>query len=113
MRLPRVLTRGPQQVKRVIGADPRLDLNVSAIRELGDAALLRLALQAVLGNFTAGAGPGWQQACTVVVEPATGELVVQAASAATDMALRVLVIALCGLHFKRWVEDELRAPRRV
>ena len=58
-----------QQVKRVIGADPGLDLNVSWIRELDDPTLLRLALQAVLGNMTAGTGPGWQQPCTIVCLP--------------------------------------------
>lgn len=56
-------------MKRVVGADPELDLNVSGIRDLPDAQLLRLALQAVLGNLTAGTGPSWQQPCSIVRAP--------------------------------------------
>ena len=38
-----------QQVKRVMGADPSLDLNVSALRDRPDPELLRILLLAVLG----------------------------------------------------------------
>lgn len=101
-----------QQVKRVLGADPARDLNVSAIRDLSDAALLRLALQAVLGNFTSGQGPGWQQPWVVLVDPSTGELVARWGGGDVDLALRVLVLVLCAVHFARWLDDERqRAPR--
>ena len=95
----------------MIGADPSLDLNVSSIRALDDPTLLRLALQAVVGNLTAGTGPGWQQPCAIVLDPATGALVATQGLGAVDVALRVFVLGLCVLHFWRWTEDERRREK--
>lgn len=96
-----------QQLKRVVGADPALDLNLTWVRGLGDGELVRLLLLATLGNFTTGVGAGWQRPCTIVAVPGTGELVVDASQVSSnDAALRVLLVILCAVLFKRWMDDE-------
>ena len=96
-----------QMLKRVTGIDPSLSFNMSDVRSKADPELMRLLLLAVIGNFTTGAEHSWQQPCSIVADPATGRLAVDNSSSSnTDVALRVLVVILCVIHFKRWVEDE-------
>lgn len=96
-----------QLLKRVAGADPSLSFNMSDVRAKTDPELMRLLLLAAVGNFTTGVEQTWGQPCAVVADPSTGLLAVDdTSSASTDVALRVLVVVLCAIHFKRWLEDE-------
>lgn len=99
-----------QQVKRVMGADPALELNVSALRERSDPELLRVLFLAVLGNFTSGAGSAWQQPCCLVVDPRTGLVALEDTPALASLAQKVVLMLLVAVQFKQWVE-EVRAQR--
>jgi hypothetical protein len=93
-----------QQLKRVAGADPALGLNLTWVRGLGDGELVRLLLLAAVGNFTTGAGGGWQRPCTISAVPGTGELVADVANESSDVALRVLLVILCAALFRQWLD---------
>ena len=101
-----------QQVKRVMGADPSLPLNVSLLRAREDPELLRVLFLAVLGNFTSGAGAAWQQPCRLVVDPRTGLVGLEDAPALASLAQKVVLMLLVAVQFKQWVE-EVRAGRRA
>jgi hypothetical protein len=94
-----------QQVKRVIGADPALDLNVSSVRGLSDPELLRILFLAVMGNFTSAAGAGWQQPCSLVVDSQSGLIRVHDSIPVASLALKVVVTLLVAVQFKQWVSD--------
>ena len=98
-----------QQLKRVIGAPEREDLNITQVRGLPDFQLYRLLTLAALGNFTTARASGWQQPVQVMVVPETGLFVLSGAGGSSDAALRVLLLIMCGVMFKRWMEDEARA----
>jgi hypothetical protein len=102
-----------QQLKRVIGADEALDFNISQVREVPDQDLYRLLTLAVVGNFTSAKGSRWQQTFSVAVVQETGLFVINNGSTASDAALRVLLIVMCAVMFKRWVEDEARAQANL
>jgi hypothetical protein len=108
----RAVTELEQQVKRVMGADPSLELNVSAVRGLSDPELLRLLFLAVLGNFTSAAGAGWQQPCSLVVDTHTGLVRVQDLQPVASLALKVVVTLLVAVQFKQWVA-EVRAKQQA
>ena len=99
-----------QQVKRVMGADPAQGLNVSALRDRSDPELLRILFLAVLGNFTSGAGSGWQQPCKLVVDTRTGLVGLEDTPALASLAQKVVLMLLVAVQFKQWVE-EVRAQR--
>jgi hypothetical protein len=94
-----------QQVKRIMGADPALDLNVSSMRELQDPDLLRILFLAVLGNFTSAAAADWQQPCQLVVDTHSGLVQVRDTSPVASLALKVVVTLLVAVQFKQWVSD--------
>lgn len=98
-----------QQLKRVIGADESLDLNVSQVRALPDFDLYRLLMLAAVGNFTTSKASAWQQPVAITVAPDTGLFVASGRGGASDAALRVLLVVMCAVMFKRWMEDEARA----
>jgi hypothetical protein len=98
-----------QQLKRVIGADESKDLNMTQVRGLPDFELYRLLTLAALGNFTTARAPGWQQPVRVSVVPETGLFVVSGTGGSSDAALRVLLLIMCAVMFKRWMEDEAAA----
>ena len=98
-----------QQLKRVIGADESKDLNLTQVRELPDFEIYRLLTLAALGNFTTARASGWQQPVSVSVVPETGLFVVSGAGGSSDAALRVLLLIMCAVMFKRWMEDEATA----
>lgn len=62
-----------------------------------------------MGNFTTARGSGWQRPVSVAVVPETGLFVADGDAASSDAALRVLLIIMCAVMFKRWMEDEARA----
>ena len=99
-----------QQVKRVMGADPSTDLNVSALRDRSDPELLRILFLAVLGNFTTAAGDPWQQPCHLAVDTKTGLVTVEEPPALASIAQKIVLMLLVAVQFKRWVE-EVRAKR--
>lgn len=99
-----------QQVKRVLGDDSSLPLNVSSLRARSDPELLRVLLLAVLGNFTSAAGDGWQRPCGLVVDPRTGLVALEDTPALASLAQKVVLILLVAVQFKQWVE-EVRAKR--
>ena len=101
-----------QQVKRVMGADPAKELNVSAIRALPDPELLRLLLLAVMGNYTSGASSDWQRPCSLVIDPRTGLVALDDPPALASLAQKVVLILLVAVQFKLWV-DEARGQRKV
>lgn len=98
-----------QQLKRVIGADEAKDLNLTEVRTLPDKNLYRVLTLAALGNFTTTRASGWQQPVSVSVVPETGLFVLTSAGGSSDAALRVLLLILCAVVFKRWMEDEAQA----
>ncbi len=99
-----------QQVKRVLGDDPSLPLNVSSLRARSDPELLRVLLLAVLGNFTSAAGDAWQRPCGLVVDPRTGLVALEDSPALASLAQKVVLMLLVAVQFKQWVE-EVRARR--
>jgi hypothetical protein len=108
----RAVTELEQQVKRVLGADPSQELNVSSVRELSDPELLRLLFLAVMGNFTSAAGASWQQPCSLVVDTHSGLVRAQDVPPIASLALKVVVILLVAVQFKQWVA-EVRATRQL
>ena len=100
-----------QQVKRVMGADPALDLNVSALRDRPDSELLRILFLAMLGNYTSAASPEWNQPCRLVVDPTTGQVAMKDSPPAVSMALKVVVILLVAVQMQRkMAETQGKAP---
>jgi hypothetical protein len=97
-------------VKRVMGADPALPLNVSALRDRDDPELLRVLLLAVLGNFTSAASSSWQSPCSLVVDPRTGLVALEDKPALASLAQKVIIMLLVAVQFKQWV-TEVRASR--
>lgn len=95
-----------QQLKRVVGADEAMDLNISQVRVLPDPDLYRLLTLAAIGNFTSAKGSRWQQPVSVAIVPETGLFVINTGGGSSDAALRVLLIVMCAVMFKRWMEDE-------
>lgn len=108
----RALSGLEQQVKRILGADPALDLNVSSVRELQDPDLLRILFLAVLGNFTSAAAADWQQPCQLVVDTHSGLVQVRDTLPVASLALKVVVTLLVAVQFKQWVSD-VRAKQLV
>jgi len=102
------IARLEQQVKRVMGADPSLPLNVTGLLDLPEPDLLRLLLLAVLGNFSTAAASGWQQPCAFEVDPTAGAFVLRADDGLEETALRVVVILLMLVEFGRWAQASLR-----
>lgn len=101
-----------QQVKRVMGADPALDLNVSALRDRPDPELLRILFLAVLGNFTSAASPQWSQPCRLVVDPATGLVALHDTPPPVSVALKVVVVLLVAVQMQRRIAEAQTPPRR-
>ena len=99
------VTELEQQVKRVMGADPSLPLNVSALRDRPDPELLRILFLAVLGNFTSAAAPDWNQACRLVVDPTTGRVALQEAPLTVSISLKVVVVLLVAAQMLRKMAD--------
>lgn len=97
-----------QQLKRVAGFDAGEDLNITAVRGLSDYDLYRILTLAAIGNFTSAKSPGWQQPCTIAVVPGTGEFVAIDPNSSSDTAVRVLLLILCCVLFKRWIDDEAK-----
>ena len=99
-----------QQVKRVMGADPALDLNVSALRDRPDTELLRILFLAMLGNYTSAASPEWNQPCRLVVDPMTGQVAMKDSPPAVSMALKVVVILLVAVQMQRKMAETQAKP---
>jgi len=96
-----------QQLKRVAGLDAWEDFNMTDVRALSDFNLYRILTLAAIGNFTSAKAPAWQQPCTIAVVPNTGEFVAIDPNSSSDTAVRVLLLILCCVLLKRWVEDEV------
>lgn len=94
-----------KQVKRVMGADPAAELNVSALRERPDTELLRILLLAMLGNFTSAAGVEWNRPCSLVVDPESGRVALQNQPPLASLALKVVLVLLVAVQVKQWVSD--------
>lgn len=104
----KAVTELEQQVKRLLGTDPSLDLNVSAVRALPDPELLRLLLLSVMGNYTSSAANDWQRPCSIVVDPRSGLLTLQDPPALASLAMKVVMMLLVAVQFKAWVDEERR-----
>ena len=102
-----------QQVKRVMGADPALDLNVSALRDRPDPELLRILFLAVLGNFTSAGAPEWNQPCSLVVDPTTGLVALHEAPQNESLALKVVVILLVAVEMQRKLAETQAANNKT
>ena len=97
-----------QQLKRVAGVDTGVDLNITAIRAMSDYDLYRILTLAAIGNFTSAKASTWQQPCTIAVVPNTGEFVAIDPNSSSDTAVRVLLLILCCVLLKRWIDDEVK-----
>ena len=98
-----------RQVKRVMGADPGLELNVSALRDRPDPELLRILFLAMLGNYTSGSSAEWGRPCTLAVNPETGRVVSLTPAPLESLALKAVLVLLVAVQVKQWVTDA-RAP---
>lgn len=94
-----------KQVKRVMGADPAAELNVSALRDRPDTELLRILFLAVLGNFTSAAGTEWNRPCSLVVDPESGRVALENQPPLASLALKVVLVLLVAVQIKQWVSD--------
>lgn len=94
-----------KQAKRLMGADPSLELNMTALRELSDPELLRLVLLAVLGNFTSAAASDWHRPCSIVVDPRSGLFAQEDPPALASLAQKVVLMLLVAVQFKLWVDE--------
>ncbi len=92
-----------QQVKRVMGANPAQDLNVSSLRDSPDTELLRILFLAVLGNFTSAASAEWHQPCSLVVSPETGLVTLHDPPPLASLAQKAVVILLIAVQIRQWV----------
>ena len=97
------VTQLEQQVKRVMGVDPSLELNVSALRDREDPELLRILFLAVLGNFTSAAGAEWGQSCSLVVNPRTGLVALKDPVPTGSTAIKVVLALLVAVQVKYWI----------
>ena len=107
------IARLEQQVKRIVGADPSLPLNLTSARDLSDPALLRVLLLAVVGNFTTGAAASWGQPCTLVLDPSDGHFESAGLNPTEHMALQVVVVLLMIVQFANWAlhaKQQLHEP---
>lgn len=98
-----------QQVKRVMGADPASELNVSSLRDRPDTELLRVLFLAVLGNFTSAASSEWHQPCSLVVSPETGLVALHEPPPLASLAQKAVVILLIAVQVRQWVMETRRA----
>lgn len=105
----RAITELERQVKRVMGADPASELNVSALRDKPDPELLRILLLALLGNFTTAAGGAWNRPCDLVVDPENGRVVLQNAPPLESLALKVVLVLLVAVQIRQWVSESIAA----
>ncbi len=99
-----------QQVKRVMGADPSSNLNVSALRDAPETELLRLLFLALLGNFTSAAGADWNRPCSLVVDPMTGLVRLQEPAPMETLALKIVLVLLVAVQ-ARQTFYEIRSKR--
>ena len=97
----------------MIGYDEGSDLNISAVRFLSDYDLYRVLTLAAIGNFTTAPASSWQQPVSVVVAPDTGLFVIQGAGDPNAVAVRVLLLIMCAVHFKKWLEDTAAQPTQM
>jgi hypothetical protein len=101
----RAVTELEQQVKRVMGADPALDLNVTSLRDRPDTELLRILFLAVLGNYTSAAAPDWNQPCRLGVDPQTGLVHLHDESQGVSISLKVAVVLLVAVQMKQKIAE--------
>ncbi len=99
-----------QQVKRVMGADPTLPLNVSSIRDREDPELLRILFLAVIGNFTSAASAEWSQPCALVINAETGGVELKEFAQTESLALKVVVVLLVVVQLHRKIVDTKKDP---
>jgi hypothetical protein len=99
-----------QQVKRVMGADPGLELNVTALRDRPDTELLRILFLAVLGNYTSAASQDWNRPCSLVVDPMTGLVRLQEPAPMETLALKIVLVLLVAVQ-ARQTFYEIRSKR--
>jgi len=107
------IDRLEQQVKRVMGADPSLPLNMSQVAGLPEQALLRILLLAVIGNFTSSAAAAWQQPCSLVVDPSDGSFVLDGGPGRDAQAIKAVVILLLIVQFAVWAQTALREATKT
>ena len=99
-----------KQVKRVMGADPASELNVSALRDRPDTDLLRILLLAMLGNYTSAASMAdWNRPCSLVIDPESGRVALETPQPLPSLALKVVLVLLVAVQIKQWVNDTARA----
>jgi hypothetical protein len=87
------------QVKRVMAADPGIELNVSALRDRPEPELLRILLLAVLGNFSSASAADWNRPCSLVIDPETGQVALQTPAPVASLALKVVLVLLVANLF--------------
>jgi hypothetical protein len=101
-----------QQVKRVMGADPGLELNVTALRDRPDTELLRILFLAVLGNYTSAASQDWNRPCSLVVDPQTGLVALHEPDTTASLSLKVVVVLLVAVQLQRKLAETRRAAEQ-
>lgn len=95
-----------QLLKRVAGQPASDDLNLTSVRSASDEELLRVLTLAAVGNFTSSRASSWQQPFSVVLDPEARSFAVESPGASAAVAVEVMLIVLCLVHFKRWLDEQ-------
>jgi len=108
MTVPAV-SRLEQQVKRIMGANPADDLNVSSVCGMPEPEILRILLLAVLGNFTTSTAHSWHQPFTLEVSPTTGAIHLKSNAGDSCTVLTIVVILLICVQVRQyWLEEKAK-----
>lgn len=96
-----------QILKRVAGQEAELDFNVTKVRELPESEILRVLTLAAVGNFTSSKADDFQRQVSVVVDPDGKGFDVEWQAGDSALAVEVMLIILCLVHFKKWAQEQL------
>ena len=103
------ISRLEQHVKRVMGANPAEDLNVSSVCTMPEPEILRILFLAVLGNFTTSTAHSWHQPFRLEVSPATGSISMRSDTGDSCTVLSIVVILLICVQVRQyWLEEKAR-----
>jgi hypothetical protein len=93
------------QINKVLALQEGDMWDPEVIRSLPDSTLVRLALLALVGNFTSGASASWEQPCKIVLNAQTGLLEAVDLRNVNNTLYIVIILVLCVSILKHWIES--------
>ena len=112
MTVPAV-SRLEQHVKRIMGANPGDDLNVSSVCSMPEPEILRILFLAVLGNFTTSTAHSWHQPFRLEVSPTSGAIVMRSETGDSCTVLSIVVILLICVQVRQyWLEEKAKLKEK-